>query len=249
MSKADNTEIPVTFDEEQSERIKNAYPMILTPIGGDPKLKYMMSMLATTITLFSNNLKSEFVFTHAMSDLAYARNFLAARFYHNKVCDQMIWIDSDIGWQTHDFLKLLASPHDVIGGAYRKKLPGKTKREDITYMDDSRGEPKRDPTGALTVDGLGLGFLKVSRRAFEKIVHNRPDLWADGKIRYDVPEELLPGPVYRLFQFAGDGHPEDYEFCRLWRSLGGDIWLDPSIVLAHMGDCEYFTDVREFTGG
>jgi hypothetical protein len=32
---------------------------------------------------------------------------------------------------------------------------------------------------------------------------------------------------------------EDYTFCRRWQSLGGKIWIDPTVVLTHHGSYSY----------
>ena len=32
---------------------------------------------------------------------------------------------------------------------------------------------------------------------------------------------------------------EDYAFCRRWRDLGGEIWLDAQGSLTHSGSCDF----------
>ena len=49
-----------------------------------------------------------------------ARNDYFSVAYNSKV-DVMFFIDSDIGWNPNDFVKLVLSEKDMIGGTYRKK--------------------------------------------------------------------------------------------------------------------------------
>ena len=39
---------------------------------------------------------------------------------------------------------------------------------------------------------------------------------------------------------------EDYGFCRYWQKLGGEVWVDPSIELMHLGRFEYTGNMVEW---
>jgi hypothetical protein len=43
----------------------------------------------------------------------------------------------------------------------------------------------------------------------------------------------------------GDLVGEDYGFCQRWRSIGGRVWVDPAIQLAHIGHHIYTGDPME----
>ena len=52
----------------------------------------------------------------------------------------------------------------------------------------------------------------------------------------------LNNPVhFRLFESGVDNTPqrnylsEDYMFCKLWRTMGGTMWLDTRSKLSHLG--------------
>jgi hypothetical protein len=55
-----------------------------------------------------------------------------------------------------------------------------------------------------------------------------------------------PGPTSRSTfpaspksRFGEDDGGEDYQFCELWRSVGGKVWADPEIELGHCGETEF----------
>jgi hypothetical protein len=41
---------------------------------------------------------------------------------------------------------------------------------------------------------------------------------------------------------TGDYLSEDYTFCRRWRALGGEVWLDTRSKLMHIGPREFAGD-------
>ena len=91
-----------------------------------------------------------------------ARNDLVALML-DMGCDDIVFIDADIDWRPEWFFKLLNYPVDVVGGTYPKKGDAEmyvVKHTDIT-------KPIDQATGLLEVDGLGTGFLRMSRAAIQ----------------------------------------------------------------------------------
>ncbi|NDA98566.1 MAG: hypothetical protein EBY31_05095, partial [Flavobacteriia bacterium] len=39
---------------------------------------------------------------------------------------------------------------------------------------------------------------------------------------------------------------EDYGFVRYWQKLGGDIWVDPSIEMSHLGRLQFQGNMIEY---
>lgn len=143
-----------------------------------------------------------------------ARNRLAKRFLALKQAKEMVFVDADMSWSPGSLYRLIRSRRDVIGGTYRPKT------DELRFHVHGRAER----VGSLySVDGLPGGFIKISRKAFETL---RPKAYrgTDGTPTRD----FFPMGWHR-----GSYYGEDYGFCRLWRESGGDVWLDPSIILRH----------------
>ncbi len=143
-------------------------------------------------------------------------------------CDDIIFIDSDIEWNPEHFYRLLNYPVDVVGGTYPKK--GDT---EIYVGKVLNPTAPRDPiTGLMSVEGLGTGFLRLSRHAVDTI-------W-DASPTY---EEKDQGKKRRwIFNVVVDNNDiisEDIWMCRRLIELGFKIWLDPTITCNHVGMKKY----------
>jgi hypothetical protein len=93
--------------------------------------------------------------------------------------------------------------------------------------------------GALEVEALGTGFMKISRAVFSRLKIAHPDWKRRG--RPTMPEHER-AEYYQYFRFDPndpDEHGEDVAFCHAWRDLGGTVWVDPAIKLVHVGEFEY----------
>jgi hypothetical protein len=144
--------------------------------------------------------------------------------------DVLISIDHDVTWQADALLRLIDHPVDFCAGVYPyRKLP-------IEYP--VRWLPEKelwaDPeTGLLEVEGAPGGFVKYSRSMLQRMVEAYSDLeFLCGRSPTGKAVGLFES--YRI----GDGHKlgDDYAFCRRWRDLGGKVWIDPEIKMAHVGN-------------
>ena len=198
---------------------------IATPShSGEVCCEYTKSLIETLPFLVQNGV----AFTHAFmmnnAIIQDARNRLVAWFMASPATD-MLFIDADISWEPAAALRLALSPHDVIGGAYRQK------REDVEMFNAAGLKPSL--TRLIECDFLGTGFLKISRRAIEKLTAAHLDT------RY---EDADGHPCYGLFDVQiGDGRilGEDVLFCRRWTAAGGKVFLDPDMTLYHIGTKAY----------
>ena len=93
----------------------------------------------------------------------------------------------------------------------------------------------------FTVDYAATGFMLIKTDVFKKIIDKRPDL----KYTNDVDGYMSAGDNFYDFFTVGVNQSnkkyesEDYGFCQLWRSLGGQIHVIPSINLTHTGRNHY----------
>jgi hypothetical protein len=213
------------------DRIRKSKKLfIATPFGRDPALAYMFSILETTTAFGINGIPSHYCGFRGGADLAYNRNAIAALFLASD-CTDLLWIDSDMGWTPEAAMTLFANDKDFICTTCRKK---EAAEKLVIGPSEYCGAP--DVDGLIPVTMSGLGFVKTSRRVFERIMREKPELRRLGGSAGDGLD------LWRFFMFSGDGIGEDLRFSGLWRSLGETVWLDPTIALSHVGVFDFRRD-------
>ena len=82
----------------------------------------------------------------------------------------MLFIDHDISWTAEGFVRLMTHQVDIVGGAYRSRGD-----PEVYVLRTIGDELQRDPkTGLMEVEGLGTGYLRITRQAAQKIADNTP---------------------------------------------------------------------------
>ena len=87
------------------------------------------------------------------------------------------------------------------------------------------------------MNGVGTGFLKVSRFALEKLWEASDPYTSEGekhRMVFDIKVE------------NGELISEDYIMCNKWQSLGYKVWLDPTITCNHIGVKKFKGDLNKF---
>lgn len=160
------------------------------------------------------------------ADLRDNRSAIAARFLAGDGTD-LISLDHDVCWPAGALLKLVDYPVECVAGVYPK-------REDpiqfpIRYLP---GELWADPeTGLLEVEAVQGGFVRIARSVLERMSVEYADL-AFKNSRF--PDMTLPG-LWRELMVGESKYGEDFAFFHRWRAIGGRVWVDPEITLAHVG--------------
>jgi hypothetical protein len=139
-------------------------------------------------------------------------------------CDDLIWIDADIDWTPTDFFKLLSYPVDVVGGTYRKK--GDQEEYVAKILDPTR--PVDPHTGLIEVEGLGTGFLRMSRKAVQHLWDTSPKYSERGR---DIDRRW----IFDVQIKNADLVSEDIHVCDRLREGGFPVWLDTQITCGHTG--------------
>lgn len=174
--------------------------------------------------------------------VTHARNVAIMEFMLSD-CTDLIYVDNDVSWRRDAPLRLISHPVDIVGGAYRKKVPDETYA--VRWIENEAGEVQgSDPaTGLLEVRGLPAGFVRITRRAIQRMINElRPIQYKFNRGHYGDT------PVYKIFdheyvQYEGEEYhdliTEDYAFCESWRKLGGKVWVDPDMRVNHHGHFAY----------
>jgi hypothetical protein len=167
-----------------------------------------------------------------------ARNLLLAQFAASD-CDEIVYLDWDIGWPAKQLIELLKYDVDFVGAVppHRSDAGGFPVRWDSTASHIAP-DPK---TGLIKIEGMPMAFARITRRAVEAMIK------AYSHLEYDHPG--APNNVaWRLFSFdlIGRGEwSEDMMFCRRFREIGGEVWIDPTISFSHIGPKRFVGSVHD----
>lgn len=146
--------------------------------------------------------------------------------------DDLIFIDSDEEWNPEWIFKLLAYKEEVIG------LPVVKKSDQMMF--NIKALPtglKTQQNGLMEVEAVGTGFMKISSAALKKVWDASPEYKNEGRscrMVFDIKIE------------NGDLVSEDNVFCQKWRSLGGKVFIEPSMTCNHIGVKKYQGNFLEY---
>jgi hypothetical protein len=169
------------------------------------------------------------------ADIYSLRAQMCMHFLADPEATDMVMIDSDVAWAGMGLLRLLDHDVDLVAGSYPKRdYPTRFMfRSEVANNTIDVDEA----SGLAEVWGMPGGFMRIRRQVLEKMIaHYGDDLTA---LDHDVPG----GKTVRLFDpywwTDDDGNKrvlsEDYAFCQRWRDMGGKVFMDTRIPMAHVG--------------
>lgn len=205
--------------------------------------EYMMSILRLLNSVKQNKLDCSFYPIFFESLVSRARNAAVAHFLEDKNNTHLLFIDSDIIFEPDHVFKLIQANKEVIAGIYPKKYivwDRLKKRPDSEKVDfPIGGDIRMTEDNFLETNYLPTGFLLISRTAIEKIIKKYPEL----KYKNDIDGYMSAGDnFYDLFKVGirnGIYESEDWGFCSLWKSVGGQVLIHPEVNVKHVGWHEY----------
>jgi hypothetical protein len=190
-----------------------------------------------------------------------ARNELVRIFLKHEQATHLMFIDADIAFSPDQVLRLLQFDVDVAAGAYplkqfdwaKAERAIKAGRPDVksaalhyvlAWEDPHSIQSKQ---GFARVKRAGTGFLLIKRGVIERLCEAHPELRHVAPVYADHQSDR--DPRWALFECmidpeTGEYLSEDYAFCRRWRDLGGEIWLDTTSKLSHTGQVTFAGDLQ-----
>ncbi|WP_293372510.1 hypothetical protein, partial [Phenylobacterium sp.] len=190
-----------------------------------------------------------------------ARNTLVATALDNTLATHLLFIDADIGFSPVQVGRMLRFDREVVAGMYPLKIvhcdPSVFERmvdgealetAQIRYVGAPCGEEhRREFDGFVTAEFAGTGFMLIKRGALEKMIAAYPQL--KYQAAHDRAQPSGSAHQYAFFEGtidpeSGDYLSEDYTFCRRWRAIGGEVWLDTRSKLMHVGPREFVGDAE-----
>lgn len=144
--------------------------------------------------------------------------------------DDLIFIDADQEWKPEWVMRLLSWPRDCVGGAVRKKSDVET----YNVKAASSAIPIDPETGLMEVEGLGTGFIRLSRRAMLALWERSEEYCDDYGKRNRWMFDVRP--------VNGRLVGEDIFVSMKLRDAGISIFLDPTITCSHIGSKKWDGD-------
>ena len=161
------------------------------------------------------------------------RSRIANFFINNTDFEYLFFLDSDVGFEADDVLKLLNHNKEMVCGAYPMKTIPLKWNFTIT-------EPKQREGDLVAIDKIGIGFSLIHRNVFIRIAKQYPELKyiPTNESTTHNPTEQEFNNSYHYFHEMRQGDiylPEDLSFFTRARSVGMQAWMDTSINLCHVG--------------
>jgi hypothetical protein len=241
------------------------YIMVATPCyGGQSTVAYVNSVLALQQSCLERGVKINFNFRTGEALITRARADMVGEFLATDAT-HLLFIDSDIGFAPEQVFRLLTFDADVAAAAYpfkriewdkvrRGAQDGRIDLEAVglsyVFYPESKG-PMTARNDFVRVRHAGTGFLMIRRPALIRMCEAHPELRY--KMAQRTADLMRDGPYsFALFECMIESETglylsEDYAFCRRWRDLGGEIWLDIRSALTHYGQHAFKGDfAKEF---
>jgi glycosyltransferase involved in cell wall biosynthesis len=233
--------------------------------GSIAYVDFMGCLIKTIDMLRYFNIQVVVEFCKNDSLISRARNNLIAKAMTKTDVTHVLFIDNDIVWDPIEVLKLLLSEKDIIGGIYPLKqykwdrvsnptvLSGLLEKKQLSQLKDLPNESViqmnmldynvnflentiKVENNLTKVKHIATGFMMIRRVAIEKMMTAFPSTKYTDDISFLLPNENKY--AYALFDCGvEDDHyySEDWMFCHRWSKMGGDIYVDVSINLTHIG--------------
>jgi predicted O-methyltransferase YrrM len=192
--------------------------LIATPTMGDVPMQYAHSIVAMILKTKDKYPECKIAMATTYRKMHHrARTELAEAFLQTD-CTHILWVDDDNIPREKDLIKLIEDDLPIVSGLYfRRAEPYEpiimVKRENGRGT-ERRPDLYRSKEGKpFKIHSTGMGFMLIRREVIEKV-------------------KSLGMP---LFDIRG-GFGEDIWFCNQCHGAGYDVWLDPRVEVAHLGE-------------
>ena len=214
--------------------------------GGQMCTEYVQSLLALKEACIQHNIKMTCIFLGNESLIQRGRNTIAHHFMQMEDATHLMFIDADEKFEPNDIALMIKADKGIIGGAVPMKginwqrvrqgavlnhpnLPALTGVFNVNELD---GHQMTNPAEPFQVKHVGTGFMLIRRDVFD-LMQEHVGWYTNGGVTI-APEDK----VYDYFKVQNVDNQllsEDYNFCHMYRELGGTVWVAPWCVLGHFG--------------
>jgi hypothetical protein len=201
-------------------------------IANRPTAAYCMGLLIRMTTPIPD-VRLQYKHVWGCSDVCLGRNNIANVFLESDN-DEIVWIDDDIAFNNTHFDQLISHDVDYVAAPYLRRIQEADPFNVPSWAVHTESMERNGKTGLmLMTGGAGIGFTRMRRKVFEDILKA-----SENGTGEKIPQSPNPVSVKTFHRFFGmDGHEgEDIGFGRKYRQAGGQVWLDPTIQIGHIGE-------------
>ena len=133
---------------------------------------------------------------------------------------KIIFIDDDMVWKVEDLKKILESEKDIISGFYKKNNITLNNNQELVATVNKKPLKESDIKNKkelIKLDNVGFGFIAIKFDVFKKLKF--PWFQSFNIFETNLNESYAVG--------------EDVYFCESAKSIGYEIYGDPTIKLGH----------------
>lgn len=203
---------------------------------------FSLSCISLQKLALQKGVELDFVFLSGNAMITSARNNLVSIFLKSNF-SHLLFIDSDISFNSDQVLEMVLSDKEVIGAVYPQKdivwervrqasLQGLTSQQlpsvasTYAFNTISNDTVILGDKNIVEVKHLGTGMLCIRRTVFDTL-KNIVNSYVNEKkeLEYEFFSVNVKEGIFT----------EDFYFCELWRKTGGKIFLAPWVLLKHTG--------------
>ena len=237
--------------------------MVCTPVHSDVSMHYCQAVLKFQQECMQRKILVSFTLMKS-SLVTQGRNLCVAEMLnHADNYTHLLFIDSDIDFQSKTIFTMLEKNKDVIGCPYPMKTFDwdkawrrmTTKHRAINDKDDLSKSgytfplKVEDPQRIQVEDGVAevthapTGCLLIKREVIEKMIKQYPELEIYQPTIINGNTEKKDN-MYNLFDTLHDPKTkryfgEDFGFCQRWSDMGGKIHIYSKDYITHIGEYSY----------
>jgi len=257
---------PIWINKDNLPKEKNKKPGIFlaTPVHSDVSVHYFLSVIG-----FQNRCQVDKIHLtvgiNKSSLVTQGRNLCVNDFFKPEIAPQtnyLLFIDSDIEFKYETIMKMIDADKDVIGAPYPMKcitwdkVIDAIKEEGITdksliktkgcewpIKSDENYHIKMYENGIAEVVAVPAGCLLIKRHVFEKMMKEYSHLKINQPTNVNgnnTTHEWLYNFFDTYFdEKTGKYYGEDFNFCNLWRKIGGKVHAIMTENVVHIGEYRY----------
>jgi hypothetical protein len=265
---------PDTYQTEKLEQVNSNYTeinlgakpkykiMVCTPCHSEVSMHYTQAVLKFQLECMKRNILLSFSLLKS-SLVTQGRNLCVAEFLnHEDQYDHLLFIDSDIDFNSETIFKMLEADKDIIACPYpmktfdTEKMWRKIHETDMVksekdllpagYMYPIKIGNKNELTmqnGIIEVTHAPTGCMLIKRKVIETMIEKHPELEIYQPTVINGKETKKEN-FYNLFDTLHDVETkryfgEDFGFCQRWTDIGGKVYIYAMDYITHVGDHQY----------